>query len=103
MVLAFIASNDSSDALEKFGSEESERARQKEEAKEKALLAYSEALAATEYLEARKGRRALLDLLELLGERYTMNDALKKVIGLDYQELQTAWEADLQRYRPVDR
>jgi hypothetical protein len=32
-----------------------------------------------------------------------MNDALKKVIGLDYQELQTAWEADLERYRPPDR
>lgn len=71
--------------------------------KEKALLAYSEALAATEYLEARKGRTALLRLLELLGERHTMNDALKKVIGLDYQELQTAWEADLERYRPPDR
>ena len=71
--------------------------------KEKALLAYAEALAATEYLEARKGRTALLHILELLGERYTMNDALKKVIGLDYQELQTAWEADLERYRPHDR
>jgi tetratricopeptide (TPR) repeat protein len=71
--------------------------------KEKALLAYSEALAATEYLEARKGRKALLHILELLGERHTMNDALKKVIGLDYQELQTAWEADLERYRPPDR
>ncbi len=66
--------------------------------KEKALLAYSEALAATEYLEARKGRSALLRILGLLGERHTMNDALKKVIGLDYQELQTAWEADLGRY-----
>jgi tetratricopeptide (TPR) repeat protein len=66
--------------------------------KEKALLAYSEALAVTEYLEARKGRAALLRLLELLGERHTMNDALKKVVGLDYQELQTAWEADLERY-----
>ena len=68
-----------------------------------AALPYSEALAATEYLEARKGRTALLQILELLGERYTMNDALKKVIGLDYQELQTAWEADLERYRPPDR
>jgi hypothetical protein len=29
-----------------------------------------------------------------------MNDALNKVIGLDYQELQIAWEADLTRYRP---
>jgi hypothetical protein len=27
-----------------------------------------------------------------------MNDALKKVVGLDYQEFQTAWEADLERY-----
>jgi tetratricopeptide (TPR) repeat protein len=66
--------------------------------KEKALLAYSEALAATQYLEARKGRGALLRVLELLGERQTMNDALKKVVGLDYQEFQTAWEADLERY-----
>jgi tetratricopeptide (TPR) repeat protein len=71
--------------------------------KEKALLAYAEALAATEYLEARKGRSAILRLLQLLGERHTMNDALKKVIGLDYQELQTAWEADLDRYSPRDR
>jgi tetratricopeptide (TPR) repeat protein len=71
--------------------------------KETALLAYSEALAATEYLEARRGRSALLRILQLLGERYTMNDALKKVIGLDYQELQTAWEADIERYASRDR
>ena len=71
--------------------------------KEKALLAYAEALAATEYLEARKGRSALLRILQLLSERHTMNDALKKVIGLDYQELQTAWEADLERYTPRNR
>jgi len=71
--------------------------------KEKALLAYSEALAATEYLEARKGRSGLLRILQLLSERHTMNDALKKVIGLDYQELQTAWEADLERYGSRDR
>lgn len=71
--------------------------------KEKALLAYAEALAATEYLEARRGRSALLRILQLLGEGQTMNDALKKVIGLDYQELQTAWEADLDRYAPPGR
>jgi tetratricopeptide (TPR) repeat protein len=71
--------------------------------KEKALLAYAEALAATEYLEARRGRSALVEILRLLGERHTMNDALKKVIGLDYQELQTAWEADLDRYSARDR
>ena len=71
--------------------------------KEKALLAYSEALAATEYLEARKGRAGLLRILQLLSERHTMNDALKKVVGLDYQELQTAWEADLERYASRDR
>jgi len=71
--------------------------------KETALLAYSEALAATEYLEARRGRSALLRILQLLGERYTMNDALKKVIGLDCQELQTAWEADIERYASRDR
>ena len=38
MVLAFIASHDSSDALEKFGAEQAALAEQKEEAKEKALL-----------------------------------------------------------------
>lgn len=37
MILAYIASHDSSDALEKFGMEQAELARQKEEAKEKAL------------------------------------------------------------------
>jgi tetratricopeptide (TPR) repeat protein len=66
--------------------------------KEKALLAYAEALAATEYLAARKGRSSLIRILHLLGERKTMNDALKAVVGLDYQEFQTAWEADLGRY-----
>jgi tetratricopeptide (TPR) repeat protein len=71
--------------------------------KDRAILAYAEALAATEYLEARKGRAALLRILQLLGERHTMNDALKKVVGLDYQELQTAWEADLERTAARDR
>jgi tetratricopeptide (TPR) repeat protein len=65
--------------------------------KEKALLAYAEALAATEYLAMRRGRPALIRILHLLGERQTMNDALKEVVGLDYQEFQTAWEADLAR------
>jgi tetratricopeptide (TPR) repeat protein len=67
---------------------------------EKARLAYLESLAATQYLVDRKGEEALLDILDLLARRYTMNDALNKVIGLDYQELQIAWEADLTRYRP---
>jgi tetratricopeptide (TPR) repeat protein len=66
--------------------------------KEKALLAYAEAHAATEYLAARRGRSSLIRILHLLGERQTMNDALKEVVGLDYQEFQTAWEADLGRY-----
>lgn len=66
--------------------------------KEKALLAYAEALAATEYLAARRGRSALIRILHLLGERQTMNDALRSIVGLDYQEFQTAWEADLGRY-----
>ena len=38
MVLAFISSHDSSDALEKFGRSQAELAKKKEEAKEKALL-----------------------------------------------------------------
>lgn len=38
MVLAFIASHDSSDALEKFGRSQADLAKKKEEAKEKALL-----------------------------------------------------------------
>lgn len=66
--------------------------------RDKAVLAYAEALAATEYLIVRRGRSALLRILQLLGERGTMNDALRKVVGLDYQEFQTAWEADLSRY-----
>ena len=32
-----------------------------------------------------------------------MNEALKAVVGLDYQEFQTAWEADLKRFRPSAR
>jgi predicted negative regulator of RcsB-dependent stress response len=65
---------------------------------DKARLVYYESLAATQYLVDRKGRAALTDLLDLLARRQTMNDALNRVIGLDYQELQIAWEADLTRY-----
>ncbi len=64
---------------------------------EQARLAYYESLAATQYLVKRKGRDSLIRIMDLLARRYTMNDALNKVIGLDYQELQTAWEADLGR------
>lgn len=67
--------------------------------RDKALLVYAQALAATEYITARRGREALVRILELLGDGQTMNDALKTVVGLDYQEFQTAWEADLLRYR----
>ena len=67
---------------------------------DKAQLVYYQSLAATQYLVDRKGREALNRLMDLLARRQTMNDALNKVIGLDYQELQIAWEADLGRYRP---
>ena len=66
--------------------------------KEKALLVYAEALAATEYLVARRGREALVKILRMLGGDETMNEALKTVVGLDYQQFQTAWEADLMRF-----
>lgn len=71
--------------------------------KDKARLAYAESAAAVEYLEARRGREGIVRILKLLGEQQTMNDVLKRVVGLDYQELQTAWEADLTRYRPPAR
>ncbi len=70
---------------------------------EKARLVYFESLAVTQYLVDRKGRQALNQLLVLLARRYTMNDSLNKIIGLDYQEFQIAWEADLSRYRPTTR
>jgi len=68
--------------------------------KDKALLVYAEALAATEYLQARRGREALMQILQLLAQKQTMNAALKSVVGLDYEQFQLAWEADLARYRP---
>lgn len=71
--------------------------------REKAHLVYAEALAATDYIAARRGKDALLEILQLLSRRETMNEALKSVVGLDYQEFQTAWEADLDRYRPPAR
>jgi len=71
--------------------------------KDKAILVYAEGLAATEYITARRGRDALVKILRLLARKQTMNEALKTVIGLDYQEFQTAWEADLERYRPPAR
>ena len=71
--------------------------------KDKAVLVYAEGLAATEYVTARRGRDALVKILRLLSRKQMMNEALKTVIGLDYQEFQTAWEADLERYRPPAR
>ena len=71
--------------------------------KDKALLVYAQSLSATEYVTARKGRLALVKILAMLAQRQTMNDALKKIVGLDYQEFQAAWEADLTRYRPAPR
>jgi hypothetical protein len=65
--------------------------------KQRARLAYMESLAATAYLVERKNRQVLVKILDRLAERKTMNEALKKVVGLDYQEFQTAWEADLDR------
>lgn len=73
------------------------------DSKDKALLAYAEALSATEYLIARKGQAALLQLLRLLADGYAMGDALKRVVGLDYREFQTAWQADFDRYSPKGR
>lgn len=70
---------------------------------ENAKLAYLESLAATEYIVGRRNRRALIQILDRLAERQTMNEALRKVVGLDYQEFQTAWEADLGRYRFTPR
>ncbi len=67
--------------------------------KEKALLVYAQSLAATEYLEARRGREASMQILQLLAQKRTMNSALKAVVGLDYQQFQLAWEADLARYQ----
>jgi hypothetical protein len=65
--------------------------------KQRARLAYMESLAATMYVIERKGQPAVAKILDRLAERKTMNEALKKVVGLDYQEFQTAWEADLDR------
>jgi tetratricopeptide (TPR) repeat protein len=73
------------------------------DSKDKALLAYAQALSATEYLAARKGHAALLQILKLLSERHTMGDALQRVVGLDYRDFQTAWEADLERASPRTR
>lgn len=71
--------------------------------KDKARLVYAQALAATEYVAMRRGKDAPVKILRLLARNETMNDALQSVVGLDYQEFQTAWEADLARYRPPSR
>lgn len=68
--------------------------------KDKALLAYAEGLAATDYITARRGKDAIVKILRLLARGHPMGEALKTVVGLDYQEFQLAWEADLDRFRP---
>jgi tetratricopeptide (TPR) repeat protein len=65
---------------------------------DEARLAYAQALAATDYLAARRGSSAISQILKLLAEGRTMNEALRRVVGLDYHEFQAAWEADLGRY-----
>jgi tetratricopeptide (TPR) repeat protein len=70
---------------------------------DQARLAYHTSLAATRYLVERRGREGLLGIIDELARMNNMNAALKRVVGLDYQELQTAWEADLNRYRPDHR
>ncbi len=67
--------------------------------RDRAVLAYAESLSAVEYLMARKGRESIVRILELLGAKRTMDEGLKEVVGLDYQQFQMAWEADLTRYR----
>ena len=71
--------------------------------KEKALLAYAESRSAVEYLIARRGKDSIPRIIDLLARQQTMNDALKSVVGLDYQQFQTAWETDITRYRPAAR
>jgi tetratricopeptide (TPR) repeat protein len=71
--------------------------------KDQAILAYAEGLAATEYITARRGSGAVGKILRLLARGQTMGEALQSVVGLDYQEFQTAWEADLDRFRPPPR
>ncbi len=61
---------------------------------------YAEALATTEYLEARRGQVSFVKILPFLARNKMMNEALKAVVGLDCQEFQTTWEADLDRFRP---
>jgi hypothetical protein len=68
--------------------------------RDEAILIYAQGLAATEYIAARRGNDAVLKVLRRLARQQTMNDALRDVVGLDYQEFQTAWEADLGRFRP---
>jgi len=70
---------------------------------EQARIAYLTSVAATNYLVERKGNQALTEILDLLSQMKTMDEALTRVIGLDYQELETVWEADLDRYRPAPR
>jgi tetratricopeptide (TPR) repeat protein len=70
---------------------------------EEARLAYLSSLAATIYLVERRGQQGLTEILDQLAQMKTMNEALRRVIGLDYQELEIAWEADLDRYRPAPR
>ena len=68
---------------------------------EEARLAYLTSLAATKYLVERKGQRVLTDILIELGGTRSMNEALQRTIGLDYQALETVYEKDLDRYRPA--
>ena len=45
----------------------------------------------------RRGAKAVQQLLTRLAQNESMGQALEAVVGLDYQEFQIAWEADLDR------
>ncbi len=58
-------------------------------------VAYAESLSAVEYLNARFGRSAIRDLLDLMAQNYNFENAFNKAMQRSASEFETAWQRDL--------
>jgi hypothetical protein len=61
---------------------------------ERAFLAYSQANSMMDYIKARWGRKALLEMLRQIGEDRAPDDAIKNVMGVTPEQLWLDWRRE---------
>ena len=58
-------------------------------------LAYAESLSAAEYLTAKFGRSAIRNLLDLMAQNYSFDNAFNTALQQSVSEFEAAWQRDL--------